>query len=115
MEKSRLCIYPDDQSKSNSGLGALTKDEYNTLSTQYPNKAFPFGALICTKHRKELAKPIIHTHSAPIEDPDTANKCNSDNNYVPDVFETTPQDQKILDNLSLVLENSPVKFQGKAC
>ena len=115
MERSRLCIYPDHQSKSNSGLGALTKDEYNTLSTQYPNKTFPFGALICMKHRKELAKPIIHTHSTPIEDPDTANKCNSDNNYIPDVFKTTPQDQKILDNLSLVLENSPVKFQGKAC
>ena len=30
---------------------------------------------------------------------------------MPDVFETTPQDQEILDNLSLVLKNSPVKFQ----
>ena len=27
------------------------------------------------------------------------------------MLETTPQDWKILDNLSLVLENSPVKFE----
>ena len=31
---SRLCVYPDHQSKSNSGLRALTKDEYNTLYTR---------------------------------------------------------------------------------
>ena len=67
--------------------------------------------LIYAKHRKELAKPTIHSHSTPLEDPDTANECNSDDNYVPDVFRSTSQDQKILDNLSLVLENSPVKFQ----
>lgn len=30
---------------------------------------------------------------------------------MPDVFETTPEHQKILDDSSLVLENSPVKFQ----
>ena len=89
---SRLCVYPDHQSKSNSGLRALTKDEYYTLSTQYPNKTFLFGALICMKHRKELAKPIIHSYSTPIEVPDTDYECNSDENYVTDVFETTPQD-----------------------
>ena len=89
----------------------MTKDEYNTLPIQYPNKTFPLGALICTKHRKELAKPIIHSYSTSTEAPDTATECNSDGNYVPDVFETTPRDQKILDDLSLVLENSPVKFQ----
>ena len=50
---SRLCVYPDHQSKSNSGPRALTKDEYNTLPTWYPNKTFPFRALICTKHIKE--------------------------------------------------------------
>ena len=111
LRSSRLCVYPDHRSKLNSGLRALTKDQYNILSTQYPNKTFPFGALICKKHRKELAQPIIHSHSTLIEDPDTANECNSDDSYVPDVFKTTPQDQKILDNLSLVLENSPVKFQ----
>ena len=108
---SRLCIYPNHQSKSNSGLRAFTKDDYNTLSTLYPDKTFPFGALIYTELRKELAKPIIHSHSLPIEDPDTASECNSDGNYVPDVFTTTPQDRKILDNLSVVLENSPIKFQ----
>ena len=111
MRSSRFYVYPDHQSKSNSGLRALTYDEYNTLSTRYPNNTFPFGALICMKHRKELTKPIIHSHSTPIEDPDNANEYNSDDNYVPDVFETTPQDQEILDNLSLVLEKSPVKFQ----
>ena len=112
---SRLCVYPDHQIKSNSDLRALTKGKSNTLSTWYPNKAFPFGALICTKHRKELAKAIIHSHSSPIEDPITANEYNSDDNYVPDVFETTPQDWEILDNLSLVLENSPIKFQVTKC
>ena len=111
LRSSRLCVYPDHQSKLNSGLRALTKYEYNTLSTWYPNKTFPFGALICMKHRKELAKPIIHSHSTPIEDPDTANECNSDDNYVPGVFETTLQDWKILVNLSLVLESSPVQFK----
>ena len=69
---SRLRVYPDHKSKSNSDLRALTKDEYITLSTQYPNKTFPFGTLICIKHRKELAKPIMHSHSTPIENPDTA-------------------------------------------
>ena len=72
---------------------------------------FLFGALICTKHRKELAKPIIHSHSISIQVPDTANEYNSDDNYIPDVFQTTTQDWEKLDNLSLVLENSPVKFQ----
>ena len=71
---SRLCVYPDHRTKSNSGLRALTKDEYNTLSTRYRTETFPFGALICTKYRKELAKPTIHSHSTPIEDPDTANE-----------------------------------------
>ena len=70
---SRLCIYPDHQSKFNSALRALTKDKYNTLPTQYSNKAFPFGALICINHVEILAKPIIHSHSAPMNDPDTAN------------------------------------------
>ena len=81
----------------------MTKDEYNTLPARYSNKIFPFGALICAEHRKELAKPIIPSHSTPIQDPDTANECNFDDNYVPDVFNTTPQDQKISDNFSLVL------------
>ena len=40
------------------------------------------------KHRKELAKPKIHSNSTPTEDPDTANEYNSDDNYVPDVLET---------------------------
>ena len=31
------------------------------------------------------------------------------------MLETTFQDQEILDNLSLVLENSPVKFQVTKC
>ena len=39
---SRLCVYPGHQTKSNSGLRALTKDEYNALSTCYPNKTFSF-------------------------------------------------------------------------
>ena len=63
------------------------------------------------KPREELAKPTIHSHSTQTEDPDAANESNSDDNYLTDVFETTPQDQEILDNLSLVLENSPVEFQ----
>ena len=84
----------------------MTKDKSNTLSTWYPNKTVPFGALICTKHGKELAKAIIHSHSSPIEDPITAKEYNSNDNYVPDVFETTPQDWEILDYLSLVLESS---------
>ena len=46
-----------------------------------------------------------------MQDPNTANECNSDGNYLPDVFKTTPEDQKILDDLSLVLENSPVKLK----
>ena len=46
---SRLYVYPDHQSKSNSGLRDFTKNEHNTLSTWYPNKTFPFGVLICTK------------------------------------------------------------------
>ena len=50
--------------------------------------------LIYAKHRKELAKPTIHSHSTPLEDPDTANECNSDDNYVPDVFQSTSQDRK---------------------
>ena len=77
------------------------------MSTRYPNKTFPFSALICKKHRKILAKLIIQSHSTPIEDPDTANECNYDDNRVAEVLET----MKILDDLSLVLENSPVKFQ----
>ena len=77
------------------------------MSTRYPNKTFPFSALICKKHRKILAKLIIQSHSTPIEDPDTANECNYDDNCVAEVLET----MKILDDLSLVLENSPVKFQ----
>ena len=85
---SRSCAYPDHQSESNSDLSASIKDEYNTLSTRYSNKTFSFGALICMKHRKELAKPIIHSNSTPTEDPDTANEYNSDDNYVPDVLET---------------------------
>ena len=48
---SRLCVYPNHQSKSNSGLRAFTKDDYNTLSTLYPDKTFPFGALIFTELR----------------------------------------------------------------
>ena len=76
-----------------------------------PIRLFPFGALICMKPREELAKPTIHSHSTQTEDPDAANESNSDDNYLTDVFETTPQDQEILDNLSLVLENSPVEFQ----
>ena len=106
-----LCVYPDHQSKSNSSLKALPKDEFHTLSIWYPNKTFSFDALICMRHRKKIAKPIIHGNSTPTEDPDTAIECNYDGNYVPDVFKTTPQDRKILNNLSLVLENSPVKFQ----
>ena len=108
---SRLCVHPDHQIKSNSGLRALTKDKYSTLFTWYPNMTFAFGALICTKHRKELAKPIKHSHSTPIEAPDNVSECNSDDNYAPDVFETTPQDQKLLYDLSLFLENSPRKIQ----
>ena len=46
-----------------------------------------------------------------MQDPNTANECNSDGNYLPDVFKATPEDQKILDDLSLVLENSPVKLK----
>ena len=46
-----------------------------------------------------------------MQDPNTANECNSDSNYLQDVFKTTPEDQKILDDLSLVLENSPVKLK----
>ena len=63
------------------------------------------------KPREELAKPTIHSHSTPTEHPDAANESNSDDNYLTDVFKTTPQDQEILHNLSLVLENSPVEFQ----
>ena len=40
-------------------------------------------------HSTEFAKPIIHSHSTLTEDPDTTNECNSDDNYVPDVFERT--------------------------
>ena len=53
------------------------------MSTENPNQTFPFSALIYTKHRKKLAKQIIHSYSTPSEDPDTANECNSDDNYVP--------------------------------
>ena len=46
-----------------------------------------------------------------MQDPNTANECNSNGNYLPDVFKATPEDQKILNDLSLVLENSPVKLK----
>ena len=51
LRSSKLCDHPDHQRKSNSGLRALTKDEYNSLSIWYPNKAFPFGTLMCTKEK----------------------------------------------------------------
>ena len=76
------------------------------MSTWYPNITFPFGTLICTKGISKT-----NSHSTASEDPDMANEYNSDDSYVPDVFKTTSQDQEILDNISLVLENSPVKFQ----
>ena len=39
---SRLCCYPNHHGKSNSGLRALTLQEYHTSCEKFPKQTFPF-------------------------------------------------------------------------
>ena len=50
---SGLCRYSNHHGNSNSGLRALTLQEYHALCEKCPKQTFPFGLQISTKHRKQ--------------------------------------------------------------
>ena len=107
--KFRLCCYPNDHGKSNSGLRALKLQEYHTLCEKFPKQTFPFGLQICTKHRKQLSNQT----SASIESnpPEIHDECSSDSVYVLEHSETTPGSRKALDELSSIIEKALWNFR----
>ena len=75
----------------------------------FQSKLF-FGSQICTNHRKQLSN---QTKSASIESnpPEIHDKCSSDSVYVPEHFETKPENRKVLNKLPFIIEKCPMKFQ----
>ena len=88
----------------------MTLQEYHTLCEKFPTQTFPFGLQICTKHKKKLSN---QTTSASIgsNPPEIHDKYSYDSVYVPEHFEATPESRKVLDELSSIIEKSPMKFQ----
>ena len=112
---SRLCCYPNHHAKSNSGLRALTLQEYHTLCEKFPTQTFPFGLQICTKHKKKLSN---QTTSASIgsNPPEIHDKYSYDSVYVPEHFEATPESRKVLDELSSIFEKKTYEIPNiEAC
>ena len=113
---SKLCIHPSHTGKKHQLLRNLTHKEFMALGESFPDAFIPFGALICTTHRKQLSENDRGREGCSEEEDgdlqaETACADGADPEYTPDSFQITPGSSQTLNSISEIVSVTPVKYQ----